>query len=89
MKKRRNFFFFRQTGQRICSDVAEEMKKFLTDEEKQLGTSGALFINSVDLEMINSRLLSLKDICWILEKDILANLQKVLTLYRREKFCRG
>ena len=44
-----------------------------------------IVFNSVDLEVINSRLLSLKDICWILEKDILANLQKVLTLYGAKK----
>ena len=73
------FLFFQAGRAADLFSVASGMKKFLIYEEKQLEDQAAA-INSVDLEMINSRLLLLKDICWILEKDILSNLQKVLTL---------
>jgi glutamine---fructose-6-phosphate transaminase (isomerizing) len=66
------------------SGVTGEMKQFLIDEEKWLEDQAAA-VNSVDLEIINSRILLLKDVCWMLEKDILANLQKVLTLTGAEK----
>jgi glucosamine--fructose-6-phosphate aminotransferase (isomerizing) len=78
------FLFFQTDRASDLFHVAQEMTAFLIDEEKQLENQGIVF-NSVDLEIINSRLLSLKDICWILEKDILANLQKVLTLYGAKK----
>ena len=78
------FLFFQTDRASDLFHVAQEMTAFLSNEENQLEHQGIVF-NSVDLEIINSRLLSLKDICWILEKDILANLQKVLTLYGAEK----
>lgn len=73
------FLFFQEDRAADLFCVVGEMKKFLIDEEKRLEDQAAI-INSVDVEMINSRLLSLKDISWILEKDILSNLQKVLSL---------
>ena len=79
------FLFFQVGRAADLFHVAEEMKNFLTDEEKWLEDQAAI-INSIDLEMINSRLLLLKDISWILEKDILANLQKVLSLTGAQKF---
>ena len=60
------FLFFQEDRAADLSRVAGEMKKFLIDEEKRLEDQAAI-INSVDVEMINSRLLSLKDIYWILE----------------------
>ena len=78
------YLFFHTDRAADLSRVAKEMKNFLTDEEKRLEDQAAV-INSVDLEMINSRLLSLRDIHWMLEKDILANLQKVLALTGAEK----
>ncbi len=78
------FLFFQTDRAADLSGVAGEMKQFLTDEEKWLEDQAAV-INSVDLEIINSRILLLKDICWMLEKDILANLQKVLALTGAEK----
>jgi glutamine---fructose-6-phosphate transaminase (isomerizing) len=78
-------FLFFQTGRTAdLARVVEELKKFLAAEEKLLEDKAAI-INSVDLEMINSRMILLKDICWILEKDILSNLQKVLALTGAEK----
>lgn len=78
------FLFFQTDRSADLFHTAQDMTKFLTDEEKQLEDQDAV-ISSVDLEIINSRLLSLKDICWILEKDILANLQKILSLSGAEK----
>lgn len=76
--------FFQTNRAADLSRVVGEMKKYLTDEEQLLEDQAAV-ITSVDLEIINSRMIQLKDICWILEKDILANLQKVLTLTGMEK----
>ena len=59
--------------------INADMKTFLAREEKILEEKASA-IDSADLEVINSRLLALKDICWILEKDILANLTKILAL---------
>jgi glucosamine--fructose-6-phosphate aminotransferase (isomerizing) len=78
------FLFFQEDRAADLFRVAGEMKNFLMHEEKRLEDQAAV-INSIDLEMINSRLISLKDISWMLEKDILANLQKVLTLTGEEK----
>jgi len=71
--------FFQADQSVNLSHIVEEMKLFLENEEKKLEEQ-TVVIDSVDLETINSRLISLKDICWILEKDILANLQKILLL---------
>jgi glucosamine--fructose-6-phosphate aminotransferase (isomerizing) len=76
--------FFQADRANDLSGLAAEIKVFITDEEKLLEERAEL-INSVDLEIINSRILLLKDICWMLEKDILANLQKILVLADSEK----
>ena len=83
-EERQTYLFFQTDKATDLSHIAKEMKIFLTDEEKRLEDQAA-FINSTDLETINSRLLLLKDIQWILEKDILANFQKVLTLSGADK----
>ncbi len=73
------FLFFQADRAAGLFHIAKEMKTFLSDEEQLLEDQAAI-INSVNLEIINSRIIRLKDICWTLEKDILSNLQKVLTL---------
>ena len=73
------FLFFQGGRAADLFRIVQEMKTFLTDEEKRLEDQDTI-INSVNLEIINSRIVQLKDICWILEKDILSNLQKILTL---------
>jgi glutamine---fructose-6-phosphate transaminase (isomerizing) len=78
------FLFFRTERTEELFRIALEMKHFLADEEKILEDQAAA-INSVDLEIINSRITLLKDICWVLEKDILSNLQKALALTGAEK----
>jgi glutamine---fructose-6-phosphate transaminase (isomerizing) len=78
------FLFFHTDRAADLALIAGEMKNFLANEEKWLEEQAAL-INSIDLETINSRMLLLKDICWMLEKDILSNLQKILALAGSEK----
>lgn len=78
------YLFFHTDRAINLSRLADEMKFFLMDEEKCLEDHAAA-INSLDLEIINSRLLLLKDICWMLEKDILTNLHKILVLSGAEK----
>ena len=73
------FLFFQKERTAALAAVAGEMKQFLAEEENWLDKQ-ATVINSVELEIINSRLLLVKDICWMLEYDILSNLQKVLAL---------
>jgi len=70
---------FQENRVAALSSVVQEMTRFILEEEKLLEMQGAA-INSGDLENINSRLLLLKDSCWMLEKDIIANLQKVVHL---------
>jgi glucosamine--fructose-6-phosphate aminotransferase (isomerizing) len=73
------FLFFQDGRTADLTLAGREMSNFLTHEEKYIEDQAASF-NSTDLETINSRLILLKDICWMLEKDILANFQKVLQL---------
>lgn len=71
--------FFQEKRAADLSRISDEIKNFIFNEEKILENQTTV-VSSADLEIINSRLLLLKDISWILEKDILANLQKVLAL---------
>ncbi|HOW56910.1 MAG TPA: hypothetical protein PKZ12_02830, partial [Smithellaceae bacterium] len=73
------FLFFQKDRVAALAVIAGEMKQLLADEEKLLDKQTTV-INSVELEIINSRLLLIKDIGWMLEYDILSNLQKVLAL---------
>lgn len=78
------FLFFHAGRQADLINAAGGMRRFLADEEKLLENQTAV-TDSADMEIINSRILLLKDICWMLEKDILANMQKVLMLTGAEK----
>ncbi|MEE9910564.1 MAG: SIS domain-containing protein [Deltaproteobacteria bacterium] len=78
------FLFYQDSRMADLSRVAGEMKYFLANEEKILEDQAAA-IQSADLETINGRLTLFKDICWMLEKDILSNLQKVRVLAGAEK----
>ena len=57
--------------------VVREMNLFLTAQERLLEENAAKF-TSTDLEIFNSRIILIKDIVWLLEKDILANFQKII-----------
>jgi glucosamine--fructose-6-phosphate aminotransferase (isomerizing) len=73
------FFFFQPSRAEKIAGLAAKIKKFLTTEEKLLENNAAGF-DSRELEIINSRIVRLKDIQWILEKDVLANFGKILDL---------
>ncbi len=73
------FLFYHADRVHNLHGIVNEIKQFITEEEKRLEEQ-PLLVDSAELEIINSCILTLKDTCWALEKDILANLQKVLTL---------
>ncbi|MGV8058627.1 MAG: SIS domain-containing protein [Smithellaceae bacterium] len=73
------FFFFQQSRTEKLVGLNEEIKKFLSIQEYILENSADKF-NSLQLEIINSRIILLKDIQWILEKDILMNFGRILDL---------
>ena len=59
--------------------VVHEMNLFLTAQERLLEENADKF-TSTDLEIFNSRIILIKDIVWLLEKDILANFQKIIDI---------
>ena len=68
------------------SDLAERMRglsreinAFLAEEESVLEAHADRFATG-DLEVINSRLVRMKDIGWALEKDILDNVERICVL---------
>ncbi|HEX7415767.1 MAG TPA: hypothetical protein VF305_01130, partial [Smithellaceae bacterium] len=71
--------FFQPVRAKKLFGLAEKMKLFLAQEEKLLENNAEKF-TSADLEIINSRIILLKDIQWILENDILANFEKITDL---------
>lgn len=71
-------FFNRDKASRLHGMI-EEMKAFLGEEEKILEENAGHFQSS-DMEIINSRLILMKDVIWGLEKDILGNVEKIASL---------
>jgi glucosamine--fructose-6-phosphate aminotransferase (isomerizing) len=71
--------FFQTQRAKKLFDLEKEMKIFLAQEEKMLEDQAAKF-TSADLEIINSRIILLKDIQWTVEKDILANFVKIIDI---------
>ena len=71
-------FFHRDKTSRLHG-IIEEMKAFLVEEEKILEEKAGHF-QSADIEIINSRLILMKDVIWSLEKDILGNVEKIASL---------
>jgi glucosamine--fructose-6-phosphate aminotransferase (isomerizing) len=57
-------------------DLARQMAELLRREESTVEEQANAF-STEDMEIINSRLILLKDILWSLEKDILSNLEKI------------
>jgi glucosamine--fructose-6-phosphate aminotransferase (isomerizing) len=55
------------------------MNLFLAAQEKMLEENAVGFASS-DLEIINSRIILIKDIVWSLEKDILSNFEKIIDI---------
>jgi glutamine---fructose-6-phosphate transaminase (isomerizing) len=72
--------FFQKERSKGLLSLVEELKLFLEEEEKTLEDNAANF-SSTDLEIINSRIVLLKDIQWSLEKDILDNFSNIMDLF--------
>jgi len=68
----------RENAGRIAAG-AGEIKAFSAGEEKLLEENAFRF-STVEIELLNSRQVLLKDIVWALEKDILENIDRVLAL---------
>jgi glutamine---fructose-6-phosphate transaminase (isomerizing) len=75
-EKIQEFFFSHKPRTGILIGLNTAIKKFLNAEEKLLELNADKF-SSQDLEIINSRIIQLKDMQWILEKDILDNFGKI------------
>lgn len=78
------FFFFHHKRSAKLASTNANVKIFLQAEERILELNAGKF-DSRDLETVNSRLIQLKDIQWILEKDILDNFDKILKLANSRK----
>ena len=71
--------FFNPGKAAALQSLIPEMTTFLAGEEGLLEAEAGRFATA-QMEIINSRLILLKDILWGLEKDILANVEKILHL---------
>jgi glutamine---fructose-6-phosphate transaminase (isomerizing) len=78
-ESRQEILFFQAGRSKELFGLVEELKLFSEEEEKTLEDNAANF-SSADLEIINSRIILLKDIQWSLEKDILGNFAKITDL---------
>jgi glutamine---fructose-6-phosphate transaminase (isomerizing) len=65
--------------------LSEGMRAFFQEEEKCLEDNAGIFPSS-DMETINRRHILIKDILWCIEKDILENIEKILSLSGSETF---
>jgi glucosamine--fructose-6-phosphate aminotransferase (isomerizing) len=73
----RLFYDPREASQ--VKDLSRGMNLFLEEEQTGLENSADHF-STRDLEIINGRLTGMKDICWALERDILDNIGRILSL---------
>ena len=71
--------FFNPVKAAALQSLIPRMAEFLDGEERLLEAEAGRFATA-QMEIINSRLILLKDILWGLEKDVLANIEKILTL---------
>jgi glucosamine--fructose-6-phosphate aminotransferase (isomerizing) len=64
--------------------LSKRMNAFIAEEQNSLENRAARF-STGDLEIINSRLTRMKDVCWALERDILDNIGRILRLSGSER----
>jgi len=81
MKERDTFrrIFTSNQHREIIQGLANRIRQTLAQEEQLLNQHATAFVTS-DLEVINSRLITLKDIAWELECDLLGNLDRITAL---------
>ncbi len=80
------FFDGKKAGvlRKLCFDI----KEFIQDQEKVLEDNAAR-LSTDELEIVNSRIIILKDLQWGLERDILQNIEKISDLAQRGATDRG
>ena len=66
------------------TSLSKKMNAFLVEEQFALESRAAHF-STRDLEIINSLLTRMKDVCWALERDILDNIGGILRLAGSER----
>jgi len=71
--------FFDSDRVHALSRLVADLKAFLADEERLLEDAAGRF-RTETLEIVNSRLVSLKDAVWSLEKDVLENVGRIAAL---------
>ena len=71
--------FFNPGKAASLRSLVPEMAAFLAGEEALLEAEAGRF-NTAEMEIITGRLILLKDVLWGLERDILANIEKILHL---------
>jgi len=71
--------FFNPAKAAALQSLIPEMTAFLAGEESLLEAEAGRFATA-QMEIINSRIILLKDVLWGLEKDILSNIEKILHL---------
>ena len=71
--------FFDSDLAKRMQGLSKEINAFLAEEESVIEVHADRFATG-DLEVINSRLVRMKDIGWALEKDILDNIERICAL---------
>ncbi|MGA1863990.1 MAG: SIS domain-containing protein [bacterium] len=66
-------------SQKAIKAQVQDMHSFLAEEDALLDQSG-FRIPSSDLELVNTRLILLRDCAWWLEKELLLNIEKIRSL---------
>jgi glucosamine--fructose-6-phosphate aminotransferase (isomerizing) len=72
-------FFFRESQVSDMKLLCEDLAGFLGEEERELEEAATSF-STVELEILGSRQILLKDILWALEQDVLANVDRITDL---------
>jgi len=80
--------YFDNAKSGILRKLSLDLKSFIQDQENILGENAAR-LSTDELEIVNSRLITLKDLQWSLERDILENIGKIAELAGRGKDAAG
>lgn len=75
--------FFDPNLMENLSKLVEEMKNFLSGEERAVEEKAGFF-STLAMEKINTRLVLLRDIIWAAERDILGNVARIQKLSGRQ-----
>ncbi|MBN1615298.1 MAG: SIS domain-containing protein [Deltaproteobacteria bacterium] len=88
MKRRDACWHLLSRSDRITglADLEERMRSFLSRQENLIEERAGYFPTG-DMEIVSSRLVALKDVQWDLRKDILDNLDRILSLARVDSAC--